>query len=175
MILLYQFPQGFLFQFVDSVYHCACVLGRKLAEKTPGKYPPFSKYVQTWLTHRIRTRRSNMDYSWSLLRFLKVILIVTSVYWCILLSILVFLLLGQCSTGDFDHSAGVQAGLVMIVFIIVLSVGGGALVILLVAFHVLSQQYFKGIDINFYLVQSLYYYAPISCMPHLPHLGQVGE
>ena len=129
----------------------------KIGGKNTWEIPPFSKYVQTWLTHRIRTRRSNMDYSWSLLRFLKVILIVTSVYWCILLSILVFLLLGQCSTGDFDHSAGVQAGLVMIVFIIVLSVGGGALVILLVAFHVLSQQYFKGIDINFYLVQSLYY------------------
>ena len=82
-----------------------------------------------------------MDYSWSLLRFLKVTLVVTSVYWCILLSVLVFLLLGQCSSPR--SSGDVQAGLLTIVFIIVLSVCGGALVILLVAFHLLSQQYFK--------------------------------
>ena len=90
-------------------------------------------------------RSSNMDFSWSMLRFLKVTLVVTSVYWCILLSVLVFLLLGQCSnprsSGDSDSDA--QTGLLTIVFIIVLSVCGGALVILLVAFHLLSQQYFK--------------------------------
>ena len=96
-----------------------------------------------------------MDYSWpwSLLKFLKVTLVVTSIYWCILLSVLVFLLLGQCSrprsSGDVDSADGdTHTGLLTIVFVIVLSVCGGALVILLVAFRLLSQQYFKDSGIH---------------------------
>lgn len=86
-----------------------------------------------------------MDYGRSLLKFLKVTLVVTSIYWCILLSVLVFLLLGQCSSprSSDDSADALQTDLLAIAFIIVLSVCGGALVILLVAFHLLSQQYYK--------------------------------
>lgn len=83
-----------------------------------------------------------MEYTWSLLRFLKLTLIVTSIYWCVLLSVLIFLLLGQCSS-DADSTSAAQADLLTIVFVIILSVCGGALVILLVAFHLVSQHYFK--------------------------------
>ena len=84
-----------------------------------------------------------MDYSRSLLKFLKVVLVFTSVYWCILLSVLLFLILEQGSTSrsTSDADANSRAGPLMISFIIVLSVCGGALVILLVAFHLLSQHY----------------------------------
>ena len=150
-----------------NVSLCACVLhvqdsgacalhilgnpNSKPSRKPPGKQPWQLVIITTHCPDQYTSAQyyrwswsSIMDYSWSLLRFLKVTLVVTSVYWFILLSVLVFLLLGQCSSprssGD---SADVQAGLLTIVFIIVLSVGGGALVILLVAFHLLSQQYFK--------------------------------
>jgi UDP-N-acetylmuramyl pentapeptide phosphotransferase/UDP-N-acetylglucosamine-1-phosphate transferase len=96
-----------------------------------------------------------MDYSRSLLKFLKVVLVFTSIYWCILLSVLLFLILEQGSTSqstsDRDADANSRAGPLMIGLIIVLSVCGGALVILLAAFHLLSQQYkesgkFKSIN-----------------------------
>ena len=87
-----------------------------------------------------------MDYTWSLLRFLKLTLVVTSIYWCVLLSVLVFLLLGQCSSqrsNGADSTSDAQGGLLTVVFVIILSVCGGALVTLLVAFHLLSQHYCK--------------------------------
>jgi hypothetical protein len=96
-----------------------------------------------------------IDYGWSLLKFLKLILVVTSIYWCVLLSVLVFLLLGQCSSprssgADPDSTSDALAGLLTIVFVIILSVCGGALAILLVAFRLLSQQYFKDSGIILY-------------------------
>jgi hypothetical protein len=82
-----------------------------------------------------------MDYSRSLLKFLKVVLVFTSIYWCILL----FLILESGSssqlTSDRDGDANSRASPLMIGHIIVLSVCGGALVILLAAFHLLSQHY----------------------------------
>lgn len=85
-----------------------------------------------------------MDYGWSLLKFVKVILVVTSVYWCILLSIIIYLLLGQCTASDPD--AAVHTGVIMILFVF-LSVAGGVLIILAVAFRMLTQLYMSDSDV----------------------------
>ena len=73
-----------------------------------------------------------MDYSSrSLFKFLKVILVFTSVYWCILLSVLLFLIVEQGSSGssrstsDRDADANSRANQLMISLVPRPSEGGG--------------------------------------------------
>ena len=90
-----------------------------------------------------------MDYSRSLLKFVKVILVIASVYWCVLLLIVASLLLGH-PAGPFGLSgsdeASVHAGLILVLFII-LSIGGGFLAVVVVLFQSVSQQYLRELEL----------------------------
>ena len=84
-----------------------------------------------------------MDYSWSLLKFVKVILVITSVYWCAAavdhgqLSLLLGYPAGPSGVMGSDE-ASVHAGFILVLFII-LSIGGGVLAVVVVLFQSVSQ------------------------------------
>ena len=82
-------------------------------------------------------------YSRSLLKFVKVVLVVTAAYWCILLSVIVCMLFGNRSAGG--PEGDVHASLLLL-FFVVLSIGGGVLAILTLVFQSVSQHYLKELD-----------------------------
>ena len=84
-------------------------------------------------------------YSRSLLKFVKVVLVVTAIYWSILLFVIVCMLLGSRPAAGAGPEGDVHASLLLF-FFVVLSIGGGVLAVLAFAFHSVSQDYVKELD-----------------------------